>query len=234
MNFIYKTTIIFCLLTMFSRLEAQEIELFADFEAGIPISNSLKNFHEELASQITFENWETTEKFDYNYGFSIGFRYNKNASVFFSNKVSGAKTSVADYSGYLRLTNELKGYTFGLGYEIMLREFQNGNLSLGLKTLVTPSSLTLISESEIMNTTQKDSLEFKSLDFGGALGINYEYSLNFITLRAHLDLNIYLGGKLKLKDDNSGAYLQDQNGNKVTTGWTGLLGGIGIIVPLSK
>ena len=222
------------ILTLFSQIKAQNIEVFADFEAGIPLSSSLKNFHEELVSQIAFENFKTKDNFNYNYGFTIGLRINSKASVFFSNKVSGAKSSVADYSGFVRLSNELNGYTFGLEYEIFLIESEKTKLNLGLKGLVTPSSLILTSESRILNVTQSESLEFRSLDFGGAVGINYEYSIGFITLRAHLDLNVYIGGKLTLKDDDSGGFLTDQSGNKVTTSWTGLTGGIGLIVPLYK
>ena len=220
------------ILTLFSTIKAQDIEVFADFEAGIPLSSSLKNFHEELVNQITFENFEINDNFNYNYGFTIGLRINHKASFFFSNKVSGAKSSVADYSGFVRLTNELNGYTFGLEYEISLMESEKKNLNIGLKGLVTSSNLNLTSASRIMNAHQSESLEFRSLDFGGAVGINYEYSIGFITLRAHLDLNVYIGGKLTLKDDDSGGFLTDQSGNKVTTSWTGLTGGIGLILPL--
>jgi hypothetical protein len=222
------------ILAMFSNANAQEFEVFANLEAGLPLSNSLRNFHEELASQIPYENVKTTDDFNYNYGFTIGLRFNEKASIFFNNRVSGAKSSVADYSGFIRLTNELNGYTFGLEYEILLKELKKGNLNLGFKGLITSSNLILTTESKILYTVDSESLEFKSLDFGGALGINYEYALSFITLRAHLDLNIYLGGKLALKDDDSGAFLTDQSGNKLTTGWTGLTAGIGVIIPLSR
>ena len=222
------------ILTLFSEINAQGFEVFVDFESGIPLSSSLKNFHEELANQIPFENVETTDNFNYNYGFAIGLRINRNASIFFSNRVSGAKSSVADFSGFIRLTNELNGYTFGLEYEFFIMELGKTNLNLGIKGLVTPSSLTLISESRILNETQSESLEFRSLDFGGAVGVNFEYSIGFIILRAHLDLNVYIGGKLTAKDEDSGGFLTNQMGNKVTTGWTGITGGIGLIVPLSR
>ncbi len=234
MKFIRNVNWALCLLTLVTGTKAQELEVFANLEGGIPFSSSLKDFHEELANQITIESFETTDNFGYNYGFTVGFRFNQNASVFFNNRVSGAKTSVADFSGFIRLTNELSGYTFGLEYEIMFREFDKSKLNLGIKGLVTPSKLTLTSESNIQNEVQSESLEFNSLDFGGALGLNYEYSLGFFTLRAHLDVNIYLGGKLTLEDDDSGGFLTDQNGDKVTTSWTGLAGGLGILIPLSK
>lgn len=221
-------------LTLFSKTNAQDFEIFTDFDTGVPLDNSLKDFHKGLANQIPFKNIETTGKFGYNYGFTVGLRIDRKASIFFSNKVSGAKSSVADFSGFIRLTNELNGSTFGLEYEISLTTFKKSNLNLGIKSLVTPSRLILTSESKILNEEQSDSFEFRSLDFGGALGLNYEYSIGFMTLRAHLDVNVYVGGKLTLKGDNSDGFLTDQNGNKVTTSWTGFNGGIGLIIPLNK
>lgn len=234
MKLTYAILLSFFSLILVSKVNAQEVDLFMDFEGGLRIPRTLRNFHEELAEQIPFENVETTGNFNNNYGFAIGFRFNKNASIFFNNRVSGAKSSVADYSGFIRLTNELNAYTFGLEYEILLKEFEKGKVNFGVKGLVTSSKLILNSESRILNTVQNENVEFKSLDFGGAFGINYEYPLGFITFRAHFDFNLYYGGKLKLKDDNSGGFLTNQNGNKITTSRTGLIGGIGFLLPLSK
>lgn len=213
---------------------SQEFEFYASAEGGLPLSNSLKEFHDGLADQIQLDNVETTGNFGYNYGFTVGFRINKNASMFFTNRVAGSKSSVADFSGFIRLTNELKGYTFGLEYEITLQQFKQGKLNVGFKGMVTPSTLTLATASEIGNQITSESLDFRSLDFGGAVGLNYEYDMNFIVLRAHLDINAFYGGKLSLKGDDSGGFLTDNNGNKVTTGWTGFTGGIGFLVPLAK
>lgn len=219
------------ILTMSSSINAQDFEVFADFEGGLPISNSLKEFHQELADQIPFNGVKTSENFNYNYGFRIGIRINKNASFFYGRRVSGAKSSLADFSGFIRLTNELSGSTFGLEYEIPLKEFEKANLNLGIKGLVTPSTLVIATESRILNENQSEKLELNSLDFGGALALNYEYSIGYIILRGHLDLNIYVGGKISLEGDDSGAFLTNQSGDRVTTGWSGITGGIGVIVP---
>ena len=202
---------------------------------GIPLSSSLKNFHNELANEIPFNNIKTTDDFGYNYGFTVGMRFGGNTSFFFSNRVSGAKSSVADYSGHLRLTNELNGYTFGLEYEILLKEFSKGILNMGVKGLVTKSDLILKTQSRILNQFNEDNMDFKSFDFGTAIGLNYEYSLKFIIFRAHLDLDIYLGGKLRLKENGSDdLYVTDDNGNKVTTGRTGFTSGLGFLIPLAR
>lgn len=229
-----KFLLVGCISLVFLNAKAQSFEVFGDVEGGVPFSNSLREFHEELANQIPFDNVKTTDDFSYNYGFTVGVRLYQKASVFFSNKVSGAKSSVADFSGFLRLTNELRGYTFGLEYEFFIVEFNKSKLNLGVRGMITPSTLILKSESRILNSSEDDTIEFKSLDFGGAVGLNYEYVLGFVTLRAHLDLSLYAGGDITLRDDDSGGFLTNQGGGKVTTGWSGINAGIGVLIPLSK
>ena len=226
--------LLFCLF-LSTTIQAQKLEFFTDLNFGIPLNSSLKDFHNELANQVPFENFETTDNFKYNYGFTAGMRFNRKISIFFSNKVSGAKSSVADYSGYIRLTNELKGNTLGAKYEIIINQYTKGNLLLGFKGLVTSSSLSLKTESKIGDTTESSGIDFKSLDFGAGVGINYEYPLKFMVLRAYLDLDIYFGGKIKLEEDNSNdGYLMTNDGEKVTTGWSGFNAGIGIAIPIVK
>lgn len=225
--------LLFCLF-LNTTIQAQKFEFFSDLNFGIPLNSSLKDFHNELADQVPFENFKTTDNFNYNYGFTTGVRFNRKISAFFSNKVSGAKSSVADYSGYIRLTNELKGYTFGAKYEIIISQYTKGNLLLGFKGLVTSSSLSLKTESKILNTTESSGIDFKSLDFGAGVGITYEYPLKFMVLRAYIDLDIYVGGELKLEDNSNDGYLLNNNGEKVTTGWSGFNTGIGIAIPIVK
>lgn len=228
------TFLLFCFF-LSSNIQAQKAEFFSDLNFGIPEMSSLKDFHNELANQVPFQNFETTDNFNYYYGFTTGVRFNRKISVFFSNKVTGAKSSVADYSGYIRLTNELKGYTFGVRYEIILKQLTKGNLLLGFKGLVTNSRLSLKSESGILNVTKNSGIDFKSLDFGTGIGITYEYPLKFMVLRAYLDADVYLGGKLKLAENNpNDGYLLNNNGEKVTTGWSGLNTGLGIVFPIIK
>lgn len=225
--------LLFCLF-LSTTIQSQKFEFFTDLNLGIPSNSSLKDFHNELADQVPYENFKTTDNFKYNYGFTTGVRFNRKISAFFSNKVSGAKSSVADYSGYIRLTNELKGYTFGAKYEIIINQYTKGNLLLGFKGLVTSSILSLKTESKILYTTESGEIDFKSLDFGVGTGITYEYPLNFMVLRAYLDLDIYVGGKLKLEDNSNDGYLMTDNGKKVTTGWSGFNAGIGIAIPIVK
>jgi hypothetical protein len=221
-------------LLLTSTIQAQKLEFFSDLNFGIPSNSSLKDFHKELTAQVPFENFKITDNFKYNYGFTTGLRYNRKISAFFSNKVSGAKSSVADYSGYIRLTNELKGYTFGTKYEITINTYSKGILLLGFKGLVTSSKLSLKTESKIIATSESNGIDFKSLDYGAGVGITYEYPLSFMVLRAYVDLDLYVGGQLKLEGNSTDGYLMTNNGKKVTTGWSGFNTGIGIAIPIVK
>lgn len=224
----------FCVL-IHSKIQAQKIELFSDAIIGIPSTKSLKLFHNELAQQVEFENFKTKEHFNNYYGFSFGLRYNRNLSIFYSNRVTGAKSSVADYSGYVRLTNELSGNTFGVIYQKIIYQKEKGTLLLTSKAFATNSILKLKSQSSIANVIENSQLNFKSIDFGLAAGLAYEYDLNFVILRANVDLEAYLYGKLKIKDGNfNGMHLTNANGEKVITGWSGINAGLGISIPIIK
>lgn len=219
----------------YTGMQAQQIELFSDVNFGIPINPTLRSFHDELSQQVNYTNFKTTDNFRYNYGFTVGLKFEKEFSIYFTNKVSGAKSSVADYSGYVRLTNELKGYTIGGKYDFYVYEFEKSALYLGAKLQFTKSILNLRTESKSSENSQADAKDLKSLDIGTGLSMTYEYDLKFMIIRAYLDLDIYKGGKLKFEEgDNKDLYLQDQSGVKVTTGWSGFNSGIGLSIPLSK
>lgn len=221
-------------ITLVSTCFAQKAEVFTDFNIGFFSHQPLKSFHKGLADQIPFNNLKTSGNFNMNYGFSLGFKINSiKTSFFFQNKVSGSKTSVADYSGHIRLTDELKGYTFGGIYEFDIQKFSSSSLSVGVKGLITGSKLIVKTESKISNTIEASALNFKSTDFGTGAVLIYRYPVKTVTFRATLGVDFYLGGKLKFEDIED-AHLLDEKGNKVTTGWSGLNLGIGVSIPLAR
>jgi len=232
---IINSIIISCFLLTIN-VDAQESGFNLDINVGTSPTSPLKEFHTSLKEQVNFDNFKTTDNFYINYGFTVGFTDAKlHSTIFYTNKVSGAKSSVADFSGYIRLTNELKGHTFGYKYYLPIQSNPNGNLLAQFKALATFSSFNITSNTKVLGTTQSESLDFKSTDLGVGAGILYEYPIGFLVLRAYLDLDIYYGGKLKLKENNpDGGFLLDENGNKLTTGWTGLTFGLGITVPFNS
>lgn len=217
-----------------AELAAQESGISLEFNLGANPDSPLRSFHKGLTEQVDLENFKTTDNFYYNYGFTVGWNFNDiNSGIFYSNRVSGAKTSVSDYSGYLRLTNELNGHTIGYKYYLLLKSRPKGNLFAQFKGLATFSKFDVISDSQISGNAEFDSLNFKSTDFGVGAGVLYEYSVGFVVLRAYLDLDIYYGGKIRLKDnDSNDGFLLNANGKKLTTGWGGLTSGLGITIPI--
>lgn len=213
---------------------AQGVDIFSDVNFGLLSHQSLKTFHEGLSEQLPINGFETTNNYQLNYGFSVGFKVKSiKTSFFFQNRVAGAKTSIADYSGYVRLTDELRGNTFGAIYEFEVQEFSKGSLSFGVKGLITTSKLIVKTESEISNSFEKSILNFNSLDYGAGAIMIYRYPLKSITLRALLGADFYIGGKLKFEDVKD-AHLLDEKGNKVTSGWSGLNFGVGVSIPLTR
>lgn len=216
--------------------QAQQSGFDLALNLGTSPASPLRTFHKELAEQVSIDNFKTTDNYYINYGFSLGFTIDEiNSSFFYANRVSGAKTSAADYSGHLRLTDELKGHTLGVKYYLPIRSYAKGRLYAEFKGLVTFSGLNITSDSNISGATQIESIDFKSTDFGVGGGILYEYPMGFVILKTHLDLDIYYGGRIKLRENNPDeGYLLNDQGEKVTTGWTGLTFGFGVTIPIGN
>jgi hypothetical protein len=218
-------------LLFYSAIKSQNLEFFTDFNIGLLSHQPLKKFHNDLVNEIPFNNIETTDIFKYNYGFTVGLKIKSiNTSFFFSNRVSGAKSSTSDFSGLIRVTNELKGFSFGGIYEKEIKKFTKGNLYLGFKGMVTFSKFNLESETRI-STVNLDSFNFNSTDFGIGTLITYKYPIGFMFLRAYIGVDLFLGGKLKF-EEIEGAHLTFNDGDTVTTGWSGITTGIGLSIPL--
>lgn len=226
-----KFTVLSLFLFFCTAIQAQNLEVFADFNLGLLGQQPLKEFHTELVDKIPFNNIETTDDFNYNYGFTVGVKVMSiHTSIFFRNAVSGAKSSTSDYSGSVSATNELKGYTFGGMYEKEIKKFTKGTLDLGLRGMVTLSDLQLNSETSVENV-HLDSFNFNSIDYGIGALITYKYPIGFMFLRVYLGADFFIGGKLKFEEID-GAHLTFNDGGNVNTGWTGMISGIGVSIPL--
>ena len=211
---------------------SQKVEIFTDLHLGAFTNIPLKNFHSELVDDIPFTGLKTTDNFQINYGFSIGLKINKiNTSFFYSQKVSGAKTSLKDFSGFISLKNEVKGSTFGAYYEKTIRKIGKGKLYLGFKGLVTLSNLTLKNDNLIDNNSTRETIIFKSTDFGTGLMLTYRLPVKYLIVKPFLGFDAYFGGKLKLNEVPD-AHLIDSDGNDIKTGWTGINAGIGVAIPV--
>lgn len=213
--------------------KAQSGKLFFEFNYNTFSHGSLKNFQEEFANDITEVDVRINDNFPANYGFTIGYKINSiNTSIFGSYTNTGGKISYSDFSGTIRLTQPLTGYTLGGMYEFALLGGENtGELTLGMKGFATYSNFDIVSFNEINDSARTETISTSSIDLGAGVGVIYEYTISIIRLRASVGFDVVLGGKQFLKEDRD-FFIEDNSGSPVRTGWTGARLGIGASIPL--
>src|SRR5690606_2812015 len=118
--------------------------------------------------------------------------------LFFSYNTTGGKISYSDYSGVIRVTQPLEGYTIGGNYQIkLLKTSKNNNdLFIGFKGLCTYSTFSIESYSQVLDDINEDSFDLYSIDYGIGVNLIYEYKLSFFKIMATAGFDAVLGGKL--------------------------------------
>lgn len=217
--------VIFISLKLFS----QTNKIYTEINFNTFSHSSLKQFQQEFKNDLIPIPVKTVDNFPANIGFTVGIDLaEKNIGLFGSYNFTGGKISYSDYSGSVKIEEEVNAITFGGIYYIDI--FKNKRLKFGVKAFGMYSTLKLDSYSKISNNINQESLGFKSFDIGTGGIVIYEYPLSFIIIRANLGIDLVLGGKLKF-DNNSKFHLQNDSNNPVKTGWTGLRSGLGISIP---
>lgn len=211
---------------------AQSGKLFFEFNYNTFSHGSLKNFQEEFVNDITEVDVQVNDNFPANYGLTIGYKISSiNTSIFGSYTNTGGKISYSDFSGIIRLTQPLKGYTLGGIYEFELLETKNkGELILGAKGFATYSTLDIVSFNEINDSGGTETISTSSIDLGAGIVLIYEYPISIIRLRASVGFDVVFGGKQFLNEDRD-FFIEDNSGGPVRTGWTGARLGIGVSIP---
>lgn len=211
---------------------AQSGKIFFEFNYNTFFHGSLKKFQEEFVNDITEVDVQVNDNFPANYGLTIGYKISSiNTSIFGSYTNTGGKISYSDFSGIIRLTQPLTGYTLGGIYELELLEAKNsGELILGAKGFATYSTLDIVSFNEINGSGGTETISTSSIDLGAGIGLIYEYPISIIKLRASLGFDVVFGGKQLLNEDRD-FFIEDNSGSPVRTGWTGARLGIGASIP---
>ncbi|MFL1010764.1 hypothetical protein [Flavisericum labens] len=227
-----KKQVVFILLTSFSLVGyGQNGGIFVELNYNTFSHSSLKSFQQEFVEDIPEIPIEVNDDFPSNIGFTLGYKLNQiNTSLFFSYNSTGGKISYSDYSGVIRITQPLNAYVFGGEYQINLSK-TNNNLSLGLKGFSVLSNLKLENYTQISDNITNESIKFQSVGFGIGGRLIYEYPMSFLIIKASLGYDMTFGGTLKFKENND-FYLENNNGDKVKTNWSGLRTGLGIEVPI--
>jgi len=211
-------------------MNAQSGKLFFELNYNTFTQTSLKNFQEEFKNDVSEIPIQTNDDFPGNFGFSLGYELvDKNVLIFGSYNTTGGKLSYSDYSGIVRITEELKGYTFGAEYLIPFSKTDN-NFTLGLRGFGMFTTMNLENYYQISESVSQDGIEFQSVNLGLGARVLYEYPISFFIIRASVGFDLTFGGSLTFKE-NSDFHLEDNNGDKVKTNWTGLRTGIGIAIP---
>lgn len=225
--------IIFLLIFTTTCVFSQKGKFFFETNYNTFSHSSLKEFQNEFIKDITFVSLNRDDDFPSNIGFSAGYKISKfNTAFFVAYNTTGGKISYSDFSGLIRVSEELKGYTVGGEYQLDLRnEDYKGDFFVGFRGFVTFSSLEIDSHTQIGTSVNEDFISFSSRDFGLGTRIIYEYPISFFKFRVILGFDYVIGGELKF-DDNNDFYLQNNKEEKVKTGWTGLRTGIGFSIPI--
>jgi len=222
------STILFLFIASITFAQSENFFLEANFNT---FSHSkLSSFQKEFKYDIPEILLRTSDDFPSNFGFTLGYEIaDINTAIFASYSTTGGKLSYSDYSGVIKVEQSLNGISFGGIYYLNLSS--DKYFRVGFKGLTMLSSLDLDSYSQIGNNLNKEQLEFKSIDFGVGLQLNYEYPISFLRLKANLGYDLFLSGKLTYKR-NSDLHLVNNKDKKVTTGWSGLRIGIGVAIPI--
>ena len=215
-------------------IQAQNSSIYAELNYNTFMHSSLKKFQKEFISDLPEIRLQENDKFPSNVGFTVGYKINKiNTSFFFSYNYTGGKLSYSDYSGVIRIEEPLKGYTVGGNYQFYLEKLSNNNheFYFGLKGFLTYSTLGINSYSQILDNINDDSISFNALDIGVGANLIYEYPISFFKIRAVIGIDAVIGDKLLFQENNK-AHLENDGGDPVKTGWSGVRTGVGISIPI--
>ena len=189
------------MLCITNSIQAQNGSIFFEINYHTFSHNSLKEFQQELANDIPEVDMMANDEFPANFGIKTGYRIESiNSTIFAGFASTGGKMSYSDYSGTIRLTQPLNGYTLGAMHHIYLDSRKN--FSLALKMLTTYSTLKVVSYYAFEDEIYEDQIKLYAFDYGVGTELIYEYPLGFIKLRGALGYDFVLGGKLHLKDKN--------------------------------
>lgn len=192
----------------------------------------LKGLQQQLRDDISEVNLRVNDDFGANLGFSLGFKAEDIDTQFFlSYNSTGGKISYSDYSGVIRVTQLLQALTVGGEYQFRLSEENSRNeIFLGARAFVNFTTLELESYSEIYDSRSTEAIDFTSADYGIGARLIYDIPVWLVKLRLNAGYDLVFGGELLLSEDKEYA-LEDNNGDRVKTGWSGFRTGIGIVVP---
>ena len=185
--------------------------------------SSLKEFQQEFVGDLNEVELRTVDEFPSNLSYQLGYKHHGlNLSIILQYDSTGGKLSYSDFSSNIRITELLNAYTLGVQYDYYLLKPINGSsLFIGLKGLVSYSTLEIESLTQILDINDADVFNFNSTTIGAGANLNYEFSFASFSIRPSLGYDFLLPGDIWL-DTNKEAYLVNDNDERVKTNWSGL------------
>ncbi|MCM4162852.1 MULTISPECIES: hypothetical protein [unclassified Arenibacter] len=224
---------LFLFLSIFFEGAAQKDNFFVEMNYNDFSHKSLNNYLVDYLKNLEIPYGTITDDFPGNYGFTIGYNSNPlKTAFFFGYNNTGGKANYTDRTGSRSLTIPIKGYTFGLSYQVPLfnknlnSPFHVGIRGLGTYTQVDPTLRKEYYGSETLLTPS-----FYSYNFGVGVGFIYELPIAFFKLRASVGYDQYMGRRLKYNQSDDSNILFS-NGEPVRVQWSGFRSGLGIAIPL--
>lgn len=215
-------------------------ELTFGFHAGYGTfgMKSLKEYQTIMKDNVELPDIEEVESFPgyIYYSGSLGVQLNSRHSVGINGVylTTGARNSVADYSGEYRFDILLNGYRLGLEYEYVIINKRKLEFYGKARAGAMFSSARLGSYFDlIMIEPQQSNIDLQSTTFFGEPSLGLRYNL-IKDLSASFDIGFQADtdGKLHKKDDKE-SFLQKSYNRFVYINWTGLRVSLGLTCNLN-
>jgi hypothetical protein len=195
--------------------------------------NSLKQFQQEFINDLSEVDLRVNDDYGANIGYTLGLQVDSiNTQFFASYNTTAGKISYSDFSGIIRITQLLKAFSIGGEYQINLSNKESKNkFFFGARGFLNFTTFDLENYSVLNTYVISDLIEFRSIDLGLGIRAIYEIPISKFKLRFNLGYDYVLGGNFNLADSPD-LPLENDEGDFVKPGWSGLRTGVGIVIPL--
>ena len=191
---------------------------------------SIKKFQAGLQGQLDFDA-KTVDEFPSYFTFkgtALVYEVNDLAFGFSIGQVStGGRISYADFSGSIKIDNNLRGFLLGPVVEYNLSESNSSQFNLTLNPYVNFTKHSLRAETILLQEVDVTTVAFESTNYGLEGGFNYRHFVGNFFVQGLAGFNFDLGGKIK-SPQNRNAVLADESGNDVSSNWSGYRVSLGI------
>lgn len=225
--------LVFTMLVLCLNVQAQKgLSAVAEINYNSFSHKKLRDLQQELTKNIEGVTLRVNDDFGSNVGYTVGVKVEDlGVQYFLSYNSTGGKVSYSDYSGIIRVTQLLEGYTLGAEYQKELTNLDSKTaFYIGGRGFLNYTSLGLKTYSEIYDYAESQSVDMNSFDFGVGIRFNYDIPVWVVKLRINAGYDLVFGGELRLSEDKDYA-LENSRGDRVKTGWSGFRSGIGVVVP---